>query len=123
VRYPGQTTILTAVTVSRAAAAGSAQPQNSLDTPVDVKFGGATGVTIPNGELRTSDIVSYAVVAGQDLHVAFNVSAASGRILRRNVTTRVSYLRNNAADAGNQIRPGYNPNNDDVYCVETVEIA
>lgn len=118
-----QPTALTAVTISKAAAAGSAQPQNSLDLPVDLKFGGATGVTIPAGTTRTSDPLGYAIVAGQDLHVAFNVSAASGRILRRNVANTVSYSRDNAADAASQNRPGYNPNTNDVYCVETVEIA
>jgi len=119
----GQATVLTTVTISKAAAAGSAQPQNSLDAPIVLRFAGATAVTTPNGELRTSDPVAYAVIAGQDLHVAFNVDNGSGRVLRRTVAGRVSYSRNNAADAASQNRPNYNTNNNDVYCVEAVEIA
>jgi hypothetical protein len=39
------------------------------------------------------------------------------------VQNTVSYSRNNATDAASQNRPGYNTNNDEVYCVEKVEMA
>lgn len=118
-------TVLTAVTISRAAPAGGGQPQNSVDAPVAITFGGAAGVPLPtNGTAQLSDPINYAVVAGQDLHIAFNVAAASGRVLRRNVAGATAYVKNNAAEAGLATRPPqYNTNNNVVYCIETIEVA
>jgi hypothetical protein len=118
-------TVLAAVTISKAVLAGGAQPQNSVDTPVPITFGGMAGVTLPtNGTAQLSDPVNYPVVAGQDLHVAFNVAAASGRVLRRNVAGAVAYRKNNAIEAGLATRPPpYNENNNVVFCIETIEVA
>jgi hypothetical protein len=124
---PNQATTLTAVTISRAAPAGAAQPQNSVDAPVSITFGGAAGVTLPiNGAPQTSDPVNYTVAAGQDLHVAFNVSPASGRIQRKPRAGEQAYRKNDATEAALVVRPPtYNANNnvDVVYCIETIEVA
>jgi len=120
-----QTTDLTAVTISRAVPSTAAQSQNSMDLPVPVTFGGASGVTFQNNLIpKDSDTIGYTVAAGQDLHIAFNVRLTSGRILRRNVPGALAYAKNNAAEAALAVRPPqYNTNNNDVYCIETIEVA
>lgn len=124
-----QTTTLTAVTISKAAEAGAAQPQNSLNPPVPITFGGAAGVTLPiNGAPQTSDPVIFTVTVGQDLHVVLDVSPTSGRILRRNKPGTTAYVGNNLAPQASQMnRPGNygNPPYDQnrAYCIESVEVA
>jgi hypothetical protein len=121
-----ETTVLTAVTVSRAVPAGSPQPYNSADAPKTVTFAGASAVTLLNGEVKTSDKVAYdpPLVQGQDLLVAFNVGAGSGRILRRIVTGALAFIGNNLAEAAAMNRSaGYNTQSDRVYCIELIEVA
>jgi hypothetical protein len=120
-------TTLIAVTISKAVLATAAQPQNSLDQPVPVTFGGVASVTLPtNGNPQPSDPITYAVAPGQDLHVAFNVSPQSGRIQRKPRAGEQAYRKNNAAEAALAVRPPiYNENNNVnvVYCIETIEVA
>lgn len=119
-----ETTELTAVTISRAVPANATQPWDSEETPVPVTFNGAAGVSVANGEAAVSDKISYAVSPGQDLHVAFDVSAGSGRVLRRNVTGQVAYTGSNRAEAGTMTRTaGFNTDNGRVYCIEAIEVA
>lgn len=120
-------TRLTAVTISKAVPDTVQQAQNSVDQPVDVKFGGASGVTLPiNGTPQQSDPVNYAVAPGQDLHIAFDVHPQSGRIQRKPRAGEQAYRKNNAAEAALTVRPPqYNANNNVnvVYCIETIEVA
>lgn len=119
------TSVLTAVTVSRAVPAGSPQEYNSADQPRVLTFNGAGGVTLQNGEVKTSDKVRYDVTQGQDLLVAFDVSPASGNILRRIVTGTLSFIgNNNAGEAALMNRSaGYNTQTDRVFCIERIEVA
>lgn len=119
------TTVLTAVTVSRAVPAGSAQEYNSADQPKVLTFNGVGGVTLQNGEAKTSDTMRYDVVQGQDLLVALDVGAASGNILRRIVTGTLSFIgNNNAGEAALMNRSaGYNAQTDRVFCIERIELA
>lgn len=119
------TTVLTAVTVSRAVPAGSPQEYNSADQPRVLTFNGVGGVTLQNGEAKTSDKIRYDVLQGQELLVAFDVSAASGNILRHVVTGALSFIGNNNAGEAAAINrsAGYNEQNDRVFCVERIELA
>lgn len=119
-----ETTALTRVTVSTAVPAGASQPWNSADQPVTVTFGGAATVTISSGGTAVSDKISFPVIQGQDLLVAFDVAAGSGRILRRNLAGAVAFVGGNRAEAGVMNRSGgYNTSNGVVFCIESVEVA
>jgi hypothetical protein len=123
VGLPNQQTVLSAVTISQALPTTAPQPWDSADIPVAVTFGG-TPVNLQNGVPVVSDIISYPVIQGQDLLIAFNVSPASQNVLRRAVTGPVAYTRNNTAEAATQDRSaGYTTNNNLVYCIERIEVA
>jgi hypothetical protein len=119
-----ETTVLTRVTVSTAVPAGSPQPWDSANPPVAVTFGGAAAVNITAGGTAVSDKISFPVVPGQDVHIAFDVAAGSGRILRRSLPGAVAFVGGNRAEAALTDRTGgYNANNGDVYCIELVEVV
>jgi hypothetical protein len=119
-----ETTLLTAVSVSRAVPAGAVQPWDSADPPRLVTFGGVGTVNIAGNGTAVSDKVSYDVAQGQDLLVAMNDGAASGRVLRRDVPGALAFIGNNRAEAALMDRTaGYNTDNDRAYCIELIEVA
>jgi len=119
----GQETRLSAVTISHPAPINAPQPWDSADPPAAVTFGGAA-VSLPNGAAAVSDIISFPVVTGEDLLVAFDVSATSQNVLRRGVTGSQAYTKNNTAEAATQDRSaGYSTENNVVYCIERIEVA
>lgn len=119
-----ETTVLTRVTVSTAVPAGAVQPWDSVDQPVPVTFAGAAAVNISGGGTAVSDRISFPVTQGQDLLVAFDVAAASGRILRRSLAGAQAFIGGNRAEAGVMDRSGgYNASNGVVFCIELVEVA
>jgi hypothetical protein len=119
------TTVLTAVTVSSGVPAGSPQEYDSADQPQVLTFNGVGGVTLQNGEAKTSDKIRHDVAQGQDLLVALDVSAASGNILRRIVAGTQSFIgNNNAGEAAVMNRSaGYNEQTNRVFCIERIELA
>jgi hypothetical protein len=123
VGLPNQVTQLAAVTISHPVAAGATQPWDSVDPPVAVTFGGAA-VSLQNGVPAVSDIISFPVTQGEDLLIAFDVSAASQNVLRRGVTGAQAHRRANTAEAATQDRSaGYGTENNLVYCIERIEVA
>jgi hypothetical protein len=119
-----ETTVLTAVSVSGAAPAGAMEPWDSADPPRPVTFGGGGTVNLAGNGTAVSDKIRYDVVQGQDLLVALNVGAASGRVLRRDVPGAVTFIGNNRAEAAQMDRTaGYNTDNDRAYCIELIEVA
>jgi hypothetical protein len=118
-----QTTVLTAVSVSRAVPLTEPQPWNSADPPKAVTFGGGA-VNLSGGGTAVSDKISYPVVQGQDLLLALDVGSASGRILRRPLPGGLAYIGDNRAEAAVMPRTaGYNTVNANAYCIEMIEVA
>jgi hypothetical protein len=120
-----QVTQLAAVTISHPVAAGAPQPWDSADPPLPVTFGGGgAAVALQNGVPVVSDIITFPVTQGEDLLIAFDVSATSQNVLRRGVTGTQAYRRNNTAEAATQDRSaGYGTENNLAYCIERIEVA
>lgn len=124
VGLPNQVTQLAAVTISHPVAIGAPQPWDSADPPLPVTFAGAAAVSLANGVPVVSDIISFPVTQGEDLLIAFDVSAASQNVVRRGVTGAQAYRRINTAEAATQDRSaGYATENNLVYCIERIEVA
>jgi hypothetical protein len=124
----GQTTALSAVTISKAVPATAVQPWNSQDQPQPVTFNGGSGAVSFTGDgvgTKESDKISYAIAAGEDVLVALDVAAGSGRIVRRdNVPGVVAYTGDNRAEAALMNRTaGYNTDIGRVFCIELIEVA
>jgi hypothetical protein len=120
-----QSTHLTAIHISRGRTGGN--PWDSAADLTEVRFGGASGAISPqNGDPVVSDKTKYTLDADQDLIIAVNVKSDS-KALRRGAKPGVQrFAKDNAAEAGTQVRSpaGYTPpENGFVYCIEKIEVA
>jgi hypothetical protein len=114
--------IINKVTISQAAAAG--QLWNSAADLIEVRFGGASGVTIPANTSKISDETNYNLVLGKDLIVAFDINATNGAARRAVLAGPVMYSKKNTAEASLQNRTGnYTPHANSVYIVEKIEVS
>ena len=111
------------VTISQAAAAG--QLWDSAADLIEVRFGGASGVTLPaNTPPKISDETNYNLVLGKDLTVAFDINATNGAARRAVLVGPAMYSKTNTAEAGLQNRTGnYTPHVNFVYIVEKIEVS
>ena len=118
--------IIDKVSISRVS--GTPPPPNSAADLVEVRSGGASGVTIPAGAPKTLDDTNYALDRTKNLLIAFNINSAAGNdsIGRALVPTSTMYSRQATAEAltkDPQSRsPGYLTHADSVYLVEKIEV-
>jgi hypothetical protein len=114
--------VINKVTISQAAAAG--QAWNSAADLTELRFGGASGVTIPATTAATlSDETNYTLVAGKDLIIAFDISPAAGSSRKLGLTNCTMYSKKNVTEAGTSIRTaGYTTHINSVYIVRKIEV-
>jgi hypothetical protein len=112
--------VINKVTISQPATAGHAW--DSAAVPIEVRFGGASGVTIPANTEKTSDITNYTLVLGKDLLIAFDISTTDGSARRATMPGPTQYFKPNTAEAAVQIRsPNYQTFAGRVSIVEKIE--
>jgi hypothetical protein len=94
--------VINKVTISQPAAVG--QAWDSAADLVEVRFGGASGVTIPANTEKTSDVTNYTLVLGKDLFIAFDISTTDGSARRATMPGPTQYFKPNRAEAAVQTR-------------------
>jgi len=130
----GQTTALSAITISRAVPATAVQPWDSQDKPLPVTFDGGNSAVSFTGDgvgTKQSDTISDMmtprdlITQGEDLLVALDVAAGSERIVRREGVPGVeAYVGDGRAEAASMPRTaGYNTTIGRVFCIELIELA
>jgi len=115
--------VINKVTISQAAAAG--QAWNSAAPITQLRFGGASVVTIPANTARLSDETNYTMVAGKDLIIAFDITSGPlGKLAP--FTGPNMYSKPNVTEAMVLIPPnrtaGYTIHSNSVYIVEKIEV-
>lgn len=114
--------------VSISQVSGTPPPPNSAADLVEVRSGGASGVTIPAGAPKTLDDTNYALDRTKNLLIAFNINSAAGNdsIGRAVVPQSTMYSRQATTEAltkAPQSRsPGYVAHADSVFLVEKIEV-
>jgi hypothetical protein len=94
--------VINKVTISQPATAGHAW--DSAADLIEVRFGGASGVTIPANTEKRSDITNYTLVLGKDLLIAFDISTTDGSARRATMPGPTQYFKPNTAEAAVQTR-------------------
>jgi len=114
--------VINKVTISQPATAGHAW--DSAADLIEVRFGGASGATIPANTEKTSDITNYTLVLGKDLLIAFDISTTDGSARRATMPGPTQYFKPNTAEAAVQTRsPNYQTFSGRVSIVEKIEVA
>jgi hypothetical protein len=114
--------VINKVTISQPATAGHAW--DSAADLVEVRFGSASGVTIPANTEKTSDITNYTLVSGKDLLIAFDISITDGSARRATLPGPTQYFKANTTEAAVQTRsPNYLTFAGRVSIVEKIEVA
>jgi hypothetical protein len=114
--------VINKVTISQPATAGHAW--DSAADLIEVRFGGASGVTIPANTEKTSDITNYTLVLGKDLLIAFDISTTDGSARRATMPGPTQYFKANTAEAAVQIRSAnYQTFAGRVSIVEKIEVV
>ena len=114
--------VINKVTISQPATAGHAW--DSAADLIEVRFGGASGVTISANTEKTSDITNYTLVLGKDLLIAFDISTTDGSARRATMPGPTQYFKPNTAEAAVQTRsPNYQTFSGRVSIVEKIEVA
>jgi hypothetical protein len=114
--------VINKVTISQPATAGHAW--DSAADLIEVRFGGASGVTIPANTEKRSDITNYTLVLGKDLLVAFDISTTDGSARRATMPGPTQYFKPNTAEAAVQTRSAnYQTFAGRVSIVEKIEVV
>ena len=118
--------VIDKVTISQAAIAPE-QPWNSTAPITQLRFGGASAVTIlANSPPRVSDKTNYTLVASKDLIIAFDITAAVALGKLAPFAGPNMYSKLNVTEAMVIIPPnrtaGYTAHNNSVYIVEKIEV-
>jgi len=117
----GANLVINKVTISQAAVAPE-QEWNSIAPITQLRFGGASAVTIPKNTTKVSDKTNYTLVVGKDLIIAFEITA--GPLGKLAPFTGPHMYSKNVTEAGTLTRAANydKTRSNSVYIVEKIEV-